>query len=96
MNKQSSEIFSFELETDSSGDLNILAEKIAELKNNGYKNLTIKIFSDTTKSLDDLGVDKEKFDRVKEKQALPDDVILEFFQCKGSLNDKKISERIKW
>ncbi len=94
MNKKQTEIFSTEINSQSGIDS--LRKKLDELKAGGLNNFTVKIFSDSPHTFEDLGIDKDLFDQIKEKQALPEDVVLDFLKSKGSLPDNNYIARIKW
>lgn len=92
--KNLTEIFSIDINSES--EIENLQKKIEELKSTGIKKFTIKIFGEPDAALQNKGIDAELFGAIKDKQALPDEVVLAFLKCKGSLNDSKFERRIKW
>ena len=94
MNDKQTEIFSTEINSESG--LESLHKKLEELKPLGLKELTVKIFSATIDIFENLGIDKDLFEQIKEKQALPDEVVADFLKSKGSLPDNNYIARIKW
>ncbi len=96
MNKNDiqSEILQFETEIDEDGNIHYSQEEFRKLKQVGFEKVTIKIFGLSKKAARSLNFDSELFETIKEKQGLPESVVLEFLNSKGSIKSETLKNKL--
>ncbi len=85
------EIYSCDSEINDDGTLKLSADDIINLRDKGVKNVRLVLFSHPF-SEENNKIDKELFQTIVSKQTLPDEVVYEFLQSKGSLAGKNFSK----
>jgi hypothetical protein len=86
MNKENlTELFSFKTEILDDGNVKIPAEKLLELKNKGFVEVTIAVFGESKTAAGNTGIDPVLFENIKKMQGLPDDIVLDFLKTKGGI-----------
>jgi len=89
-----SKLLSFETKIKSDGSVDLPAEKLKKLFDNGYCEIKIDIYGETIKAVENSGLDINLFNQIKFIQKLPDNVVLNFMKSKGSLVNSNIQARI--
>ncbi|HEY6435487.1 MAG TPA: hypothetical protein VIY47_02780 [Ignavibacteriaceae bacterium] len=74
---------------------NIISEKLTKLKNSGHHKFSLNIKSSSEKEIQKLDVNIDLFTRIKEKQDLPDWVIIKLILAERKLIGSKFSEKIQ-
>lgn len=85
-------LLSFESEIKNDGSFEIPKEKLYELRKSGTSRIKVDIFSNPVKDK----VNRELFEKVKNLQSLPDEVVYGFLTCKGSLSDTDFNKKVKF
>lgn len=95
MNEENlSKLLSFETKIKSDGSVDLPAEELKNLFNNGFREVKIDIYGETIKAVENSGLDINLFNQIKFTQKLPDNVVLNFLKSKGSLVNSNIQSRI--
>ena len=75
--------------------VDLLNEKISELKKSGYGKLIVNIKSSPDEEVKIADLDIELFEKIKSVQELPDFVVINFLQAAGKLKENNFSIRFK-
>lgn len=85
-----SEINSFVVNLEKNKKFEISTEDVNKLIDNGFSDVTIKIFASSKKAAINLGINKALFENIQNVQSLPDFAIYNFLKSKGKLFDNNI------
>lgn len=86
MNKENlTELFSFKTGISEEGNVNFPAEKLLELKNKGFVEVTIAIFGESKVETGDKGINPILFEKIKNNQGIPGEIVLDFLNTKGGI-----------
>ena len=91
--KEVIEIKSLQIDLNDENSTKLVAQKLTELKNEGYDSVTISIKTSTEEELKKSGLDIEVFKKIKEIQDLPDWVVINLMLAAGKLKKSKIKVR---
>lgn len=94
MNKENlTELFSFKAEISDGGGIIFPAEKLLELKNKGFVEVTIAVFGESKAEMVNSGINPVLLENIKKMQGLTDEIVLDFLKTKGALS--ALNSRIK-
>lgn len=82
-----SQIFSFESEIKPNGELSLPKKELETLRENGFDKVTVVLLGSAEDAADLSGLSRETFQKIKKIQSLPDSVVLDFLNSKGTLKD---------
>lgn len=88
-------VLNFESSINENGELDLPADKLAELHTKGFEKVNVVIFGSSVNAVNAKGMDVELFKKIKKLQTLPDTVVLDFLSCKGGLTNSDIKSRIE-
>jgi len=71
-----------------------LVEELKLLKNQGYRKTDVLVYKNVIEEVKLRGIDQTIFSNIKEKQDLPDYVVLDFIECAGVIKDKDFKKRV--
>ena len=91
--KEVIEIKSLQIDLNDENSTKLVAQKVTELKNEGYDHITISIKTSTEEELKKSGLDIEVFKKIKETQDLPDWVVINLMLATGKLKESKLKLR---
>lgn len=94
MDEGLSEIVSFDGEISDNGTIKIPGEHLQKLKQTGIKKIRIVLYGKTEDSVNALGYDAALFNKIREVQRLPDNVVLDFLKCRNSIGASEFKVRI--
>ncbi len=86
-------LLSFPAKIGNNGELNYDHEKLEELSAAGYNDVRIEIYGSAKMVSDLKGFDKKIFTRIKRIQSIPENVVLDFLNSKGSILNEDFSVR---
>lgn len=95
-NGKSSDIFNFAAEFNDDGEINLSVERINEIYSQGFKKIKLLFADSPQDSSNEMIVDLELYNRIKDFQKLPEYVVRDFLIVKGKLKKTNIEERIKF
>ena len=75
--------------------VDLLNEKISELKKSGYGRLMVNIKASPDEEVKIADIDIELFEKIKNMQELPDFVVINFLQAAGKLKETDFNKRFK-
>lgn len=87
MNENQTKIYEFETKINDDGSINLPINKLKELKENGFNEITIVVYGSAKNSAQSMELDLDLFGKIKEVQGLPDAVILDLLKSKGSMTN---------
>lgn len=88
------ELCSFNIDLKKNKNLEIVNKEINKFIDSGYKTVTVKIYGSFSVESGNFDNDKKLFENIKNLQSLPDNVVYDFLNCKGSLADSDLMKRI--
>ena len=91
--KEIIEIKSLQIDLNDENSTNLVAQKLTELKNEGYDSVTISIKTSTEEELKKSGLDIKVFKKIKQIQDLPDWVVINLMLATGKLKESKFKLR---
>lgn len=89
------ELLSLEFKNVSEENIGILREKLNGLLEKGYSGLKIVVLGNAAEAADFKKDEAELFNKIKEKQGLPDEVVIDFMHSKGKLAGSNLHEILK-
>ncbi len=90
MNKENiSEIYSFISDIGDDGSLDIPKEKLLELKNKGFVQVTLLVLGESKLAAEKQGIDQNLYENIKKTQKIPGEIALDFLNTKGEIKDLK-------
>ena len=92
--KELIELKSLVIDLNNESSENLLSQTLKELKNNGYKSVTVNIKTSPEQELKKSQIDIELFEKIKEVQELPDWVVINFILAAGKLKKSNFRNRI--
>jgi hypothetical protein len=92
--KELIDIKSFQIDLNDENSTEIFAQTLDELKNRGYKSVTIEIKTSTEEELKKSDLDIEVFKKIKNVQDLPDWVVINLMMAAGKFNESKFKLRL--
>ena len=87
------ELRSFSIDLNNTDSFEINSKEIKKLVDAGFKNVTVKIYGSSKQASTNLGKDENLFENIKKVQSLPDNVVYDFLNCKGTLADTDLKQR---
>ena len=76
---------SFEVNISESNWRDKLLKELEKLSESSYNNLTVSIFGKENDTLFEAGINLASFNKIKDKQELPSDVVIDLFEVKSSI-----------
>ena len=74
----------------------VLPDDVLEILNElNIKSVKVELSAATEDMISKLGINFYKFERIKNIQSLPENIVIDFLSCRGVLSKNKLSERIK-
>jgi len=84
---------SLQLDLADPNSTNLLVQALNELKKNGYEKVIVDIKTSTEQKLKKFGLDINIFEKIKERQELPDWVVVNLMLVEGKLKDSNFKAR---
>ncbi len=78
------------------GDLEFPREEIRKIYESGIDEVTISISVSSNKLNNIAGIDQKVFEKIKEKQSLPPEVVFDFLNCKGKLSESNFEKKLNF
>ncbi len=96
MDEYNDEIFfSFETKVDNNGIIKIPSKEFKKLITNNIFEIIVEIRpKNIFPNLNDLDINEKVFNRIKEVQGLPEDIVLNFLKSKGKIKNKNFMKSI--
>ncbi len=85
-------LLSFQSKINHKGEIAIPAEELKKLYSKGYSHIKVELFGSYLNACDEKGIDKIFFAQVKSIQSLPEKVVFDFLQTKGTMQSAVFSE----
>lgn len=76
------------------GSFAIPSNEVQKIYNSGIDEVTISISASSNKLNNIAGIDPVLFEKIKNKQSLPLDVVYDFLNCKGKLSKSNFKKRL--
>ena len=89
-------ILRFESSITQDGLLELNTERFKQLREKGFDKVEVIILGASETAVVNKGFDVELYKNIRNMQTLPDSVVLDFLQCKGSLRKTNIKDRIEF
>ncbi|MGD8778989.1 MAG: hypothetical protein PVH88_08510 [Ignavibacteria bacterium] len=87
-------LLSFKVQLSENGSFEIPVEEMRQIYNSGIDKVTVTISASPNKLNKISGIDNELFQKIKNKQSLPSDVVYNFLNCKGKLSKSRFKEKL--
>lgn len=87
-------LISFNTKIKEDGTFDYPTEEIKKIIQQGYNEIIVNIYVDTKNYISNSGIDIPLFQKIKDIQGLPVDVVINFLKSKGALKKSNIKERL--
>ena len=94
IDEELTELRSFNIDLQKGKNFELDSAEINKLVDSGFKTVTVKIYGSSKLAAGNLGNNEKLFENIKKMQSLPDNVVYDFLNCKGSLADIDLSKRL--
>ena len=95
IDEELTELSSFNFDLQKGEKLEFDADEINKIAESGFKTVTVKIYGSSKQASGNLGNDEKLFENIKKTQSLPDNIVYDFLNCKGSLAEIDLLKRLK-
>src|SRR5690554_3686820 len=89
-------IHKFDSKIDTDGSFNIPKDELKQLYDKGFRDIQVVILGSSISAVRRSGINDDLFKNIKERQALPDSVVLDFLRIKGILADTNYKNKVKF
>ncbi len=86
-------VFSFESEIKNDGTIELPVEKFNEMKKSGNGKVKVAVYLQKVSRND---IDPVMFEKIRQIQSLPEDVVEDFLDCKSALRETNFGSKVKY
>ena len=94
IDEELTELRSFNIDLQKDKNLEIDSAEVNKLIDSGFETVTVKIYGSSKQAAGNLGNDVKLFENIKKMQSLPDNIVYDLLNCKGSLAGVDLSKRL--
>ena len=86
---------SIEVDLEKDENFEEVVRELKSLRDQGYSRTNILVYKNVLEEIRLAGIDESLFKKIKNKQDLPDYVILDFIRCAGSVKEEDFGKRVE-